>query len=142
VGEYRVLERTALADCALEVEGHDLDDLFETAGRALTETMLDPATLPGTVEHELRLEAQTLEWLLYEWLSELIARKDEHGIVYTRLAVKVQDGQRYLLTAQAQGGSIVRGRTELRADPKGVSLQRFEVTPFPGGWHARFVLDL
>jgi hypothetical protein len=32
---YAVLGDVALADCAVEIEGRDTDDLFETAGMAL-----------------------------------------------------------------------------------------------------------
>jgi hypothetical protein len=35
VERYAVLDDVALADCAVEIEGRDTDDLFETAGMAL-----------------------------------------------------------------------------------------------------------
>jgi hypothetical protein len=35
VERYAVLDDMALADCAVEIEGRDTDDLFETAGMAL-----------------------------------------------------------------------------------------------------------
>jgi hypothetical protein len=37
VGRYRVIEEVALADCAFDLEGDDLNDLFATAARALAE---------------------------------------------------------------------------------------------------------
>jgi hypothetical protein len=35
VERYAVLDDVALADCAVEIEGRDTDDLFETAGMAV-----------------------------------------------------------------------------------------------------------
>jgi hypothetical protein len=37
VGHYRFLDAVAIADCELEVEGLDLDDLFATAAEVLAE---------------------------------------------------------------------------------------------------------
>ncbi len=35
MGTYRFVEDVAIADCAIEVDGRDLDDLFETAAHRL-----------------------------------------------------------------------------------------------------------
>ena len=37
VGSWTMLESIAIADCAVELHGADLDDLFATAARALAE---------------------------------------------------------------------------------------------------------
>jgi hypothetical protein len=39
VGSWNALDAIAIADCALEIHGGDLDDLFATAGRALADVM-------------------------------------------------------------------------------------------------------
>lgn len=86
----------ALADCAVEVRGSDLDDLFATAVAALAEVMVDPAAVPRTVERTITLTAPELDLLLYDWLSELIYRKDRDGEVFTRADVSGLGGQRLL----------------------------------------------
>jgi SHS2 domain-containing protein len=43
VGRHEILETVAIADCAIEVQGDDLDDLFATAASAVAELMVDPA---------------------------------------------------------------------------------------------------
>ena len=50
MGRWKVLEEIALADCALEIEGKDLADLFETAAGALAHLMVEPTTLDGRAE--------------------------------------------------------------------------------------------
>jgi hypothetical protein len=63
VGEFEFLDSVAIADCAVEVPGHDLDDLFETAARALAELMVDPPTVPRVSERCVTLSASSLDML-------------------------------------------------------------------------------
>jgi SHS2 domain-containing protein len=68
----------AIADCAVEVQGDDLDDLFATAAATVAESMVGPATVSLTTERRVTLTAPALDLLLYDWLSEFmldIARK-------------------------------------------------------------------
>src|SRR5512144_3194917 len=72
MGRYRFLEEIALADCAIDVEGADLGDVFETAARALADVMVDCTTVRTSMRRTIALEAPELDLLLYDWLSELI----------------------------------------------------------------------
>ena len=142
VGRYEVLENVALADCALEVEGRDLNDLFETAAGALAELMVDPATVETSVERRIALSAEGIDLLFYDWLSELIYRKDRDREVFPQARVRVSGDGPFRLEADVHGGVIDRARTALRADPKAVTFHRFEVTAVDGGWRARLVIDI
>jgi SHS2 domain-containing protein len=64
MGRYEVLETMAVADCALEVRGSDVADVFETAALALADLMVDPATVVPDVEWTITLEAASLDLLL------------------------------------------------------------------------------
>ena len=142
MGRYTFLEDVALADCAMEVEGTDLDDLFETAAVALAELMVEPATVALTVEHSITLEAPQLDLLLYDWLSELIYRKDRDCEVFPQVRARVSGTGPFHLAATARGGVIDRERTGLRADAKAVTFHQFAVTPVDGAWRARVVIDI
>lgn len=141
MGRFRNLEEIALADAALEIVGDDLDDLFATAARALADLMVDPATLNERVVRTVHLEAPALDLLLYDWLGELIFRKDRDGEVFPTAQVWVQRGDPCTLDAELSGGVIEPGRTELRADAKAVTLHEFSVEPTAAGWCARVVID-
>jgi SHS2 domain-containing protein len=142
MGSYRYLEDIALADCAIDLIGSDLGDVFETAARALTDAMVDSSTMELTVTRHVALEAVSLDLLLFDWLSELICQKDERSEVFVRIQAVVSGKGPFRLDAQLGGGRIVPGRTTRRADPKGIALHMFLLEPCPGGWHARFVIDL
>lgn len=142
MGRWEVLETMAVADCALEIRGADLDDLFATAARALAELMVDPATLEIRNERPLELSAPALDLLLYDWLSELIYLKDLEQVVFPRAEVHVEPGAPCRLRARLAGGRIERGRTALRADLKAVTFHQFGLEQDASGWRARVVIDL
>jgi SHS2 domain-containing protein len=142
VGIYRFLEDVALADCALEIESADLSDLFATAARALADLMVDPATVARTVEETIEVAAPTRDLLLFEWLGELIFRKDRDAEVFPDAEVRVEGAGPFRLVARVRGGRIDPARTERRADPKAVTFHRLAVEPTPDGWLARVVIDV
>ena len=73
MGSWTVLDAVAIADCALEIHGGDLDDLFATAARALADVMVERDTVARDVERTLRLEARALDLLLHDF--ELVVHR-------------------------------------------------------------------
>lgn len=142
MGRWRFVEEVALADCAVDVEGRDLDDLFETAAAALAALMVDPATVALTIDRTIALEAGALDLLLYDWVSELIFLKDCDRQVFPRCQVRVAGAGPYSLNARVHGGVIDPERTALGADPKAVTFHQFALEPVEGGWRARLVIDI
>jgi protein archease len=142
MGRWHVVEDVALADCALELEGHDVDDILETAAAALAALMVDPATVAITLCRTIELEAPAIDLLLYDWLSELIFLKDRDRQVFTRCHVRVRGDGPWHLTARLEGGLIEPGRTALGADPKAVTFHQFSLERAGTGWRARVVVDI
>jgi protein archease len=127
---------------AVDLSAGTLDGVFETAARALAEATVDPATVPESIARYVALEAPTVEHLLFDWLSELVYIKEMNAEVYVRTNVQVTGRGPCRLSARLFGGHIVPGRTEKRADVKGVARREFVLEPCPRGWHARFIVDL
>ena len=142
MGRYVFLEDVALADCAVQIEAEDLDDLFETGAAALVELMVDPATVPRSLEQTVELTAPRVDLLFYDWLSELIFRKDRDRAVYPETRVRVSGAGPVSLRARLRGGVIDSERTGLRADAKAVTFHRFSVEPAGAGWRAEVVIDV
>jgi SHS2 domain-containing protein len=90
----------------------------------------------------ITLEATELDLLLYDWLSELIFRKDRDREVYVRTRVAIDGEGPCRLTAEVDGGALEPGRTELRADAKAVTFHQFALARADGGWRARVVVDI
>src|SRR5262245_55651205 len=139
MGQYRFLDDVALADCAVELDGSSLGDLFETAALALCDVIADPVTVTPTVARTLTLEAPDGGALLYDWLAELILRKDRDGEIYPSCSARVSDGPGpWRLEARLQGAEIHGGGITLRADVKAVTLHQFELRALENGFRARF----
>lgn len=142
VGRFSFLENITLADSAIEVVGEDLGDVFATAARALAESMVDPATLPADRERDLELSAARLDLLLFDWLAEIIYRKDADGEVFPHAEVCVEGSGPCRLRARLRGGALEPGITATRADLKAVTFHHFLLEPADDGWRARFVVDI
>lgn len=143
MGRFRYLEEMVLSDAAFDVEGRDLDDLFATAALALADLMVDPATVPTTLERAITLTAPKADLLLHDWLSELIFRKDRDREVFTRAEVRVSGGNgAWRLDAGLRGGPLTAPGVESRADPKAVTFHQFALAPVDQGWRARVVIDI
>jgi SHS2 domain-containing protein len=142
VGHYVFLDEITTADCAIEVIGHDLSDLFVTVGRAVAEIMVDPRTIPVTTRREIVLTASALDLLLFDWIAELIFVKDSESLIFTGTTVAVTGPPECRLMARVAGGPIDRARTILRADVKAPTLHHFALERHLGGWSARIVLDV
>lgn len=142
MGRWEVLEEVALADCALQIEGRDLSDLFETAACALAQLMVEPATLDERVERRVTLTASRLDMLLFDWLGELILLKDRDGEVFPTVEVTVEGTGPFTLRARLEGGTIRSGHTSLRSDLKAVTLHHFELQHVADGWRARVIIDI
>jgi SHS2 domain-containing protein len=141
MGRWEVLEEIALADCALEIQGKNLADLFETAACALAHLMVEPTTLDGCAERRLTLTASRLDILLFDWLGELILLKDRDGEIFPTVEVTIEGTGPFTLHARLEGGAI-GGHTALRSDPKAVTLHHFELRQAADGWRARVIIDI
>ena len=142
MGGFRFVDDVAIADCAVDLEGRDLGDLFDAAAAALAALSVDPATVATTVERLIALEAPALDLLLHDWLSELIWLKDAERLVFTESRARVCGEGPARVEARVRGGVIEAGRTALRADAKAVTLHQLAVERAGDGWRARVVIDI
>lgn len=139
---FRYLEDVALADIAFEAEGESLGALFEACALATTAVMADPATVRPATARRVHLDAESLEALLYDWLSEILWLKDAEGLLFGRFAVQVAEGPRPRLEATLWGEPLGSGAVALRSDVKAVTYHLFALERAQGGWRARVVLDI
>ncbi|MDV3277730.1 MAG: archease [Nitrososphaerales archaeon] len=138
---FRFLPDVALADVAFEVTSTSVSGLFKDAAAALTEVMVDRQTLARRKTSTLRLEAEDLDRLLYDFLTDLIIRKDVDLFLVKDAEVRVERSGRRL-EAKLAGEKINRLKHGLRNDVKAVTMHMFGVRREGRGWKATVVLDI
>jgi len=141
---FRYLEDVAIADVAFEAWGATLDELFIASSEATLQVMVaESASVAARVRREVHLEAEAIDLLLFEVLQELIFFKDAERLLLRLLETNIEkQGDGWMLTAVLGGEPINPDRHELLVDVKAVTLHRFHVEPFEGGWKALVILDI
>ena len=141
---YTYLEDITIADAAFRAEGQTLPELFTWAALALTNVMVRTLDrVEPKVEHEIILQADDVERLLYDFLQELIFLKDAELLLFSRYEVSIRTlPEGYQLQAKAYGEPLSIQKHDLVVDVKAVTMHRYEVTQTSTGWEATVVLDI
>lgn len=142
---YRFLEDIAIADVAFEAWGASLEEMFVAAASATMRVMVeDLETIDRREQRTLHLEAEAVDLLLFQFLQELIFFKDAEQLLLRAdsAAIQRRGDDDWEFTAAVYGEVIDPGRHELLVDVKAVTLHRFRVEAFEGGWRAFVILDI
>ncbi|HEY9204800.1 MAG TPA: archease [Candidatus Methanoperedens sp.] len=139
---YQYLDDIATADIAFTAEGRTIEELFRDAAIATFEVMVDTKSVKTGISESIELENETVDGLLFDWLSELIYLKDADAILFSRFDVSIKKNDTYELKAKVEGENINREQHRLRSDVKAVTYHMFEVRKTGENWYARVVLDI
>ena len=142
---YRFLEDIAIADVAFEAWGEDPGALFTASAEATLNVMVaDLNTLALRVRRSVKLEAEALDLLLFDFLQEVIFYKDAERLLLRPVNVRVgeRDGT-FKVSGELVGEELDMERHDLVVDVKAVTLHRFVVERVDDGrWRAFVVLDI
>lgn len=139
---YRYLEDMATADAAFEVEANDLNQLFQESAQATFAIMADLQAIKPESHKAIKLSADKIDQLLFDWLSELVYLKDKDKIIFSRFAVDIKKDKDYKLVAKAGGEPIDLTKQDLKADVKAITYHQFKLEEKDGKWTARVVVDI
>lgn len=135
---YELFEHTA--DLGLRATAPDLDALFAEMARCLSAAILeDPTTVRPATAVTVEIAGADREFLLFDWLKELLYRFDAEHQVFGRFDVRVRpDG----LSATAWGEPLDPERHLLNHEVKAITYHELSVTPTAGGWQAEVIVDI
>lgn len=139
---YRYLENIATADAAFEVEADDLNQLFEESALAVFDIMAELPAIKPESHRAIELTADSVDRLLFDWLSELVFLKDKDKIIFSKFEVAIKQDKLYHLEAKAWGEPIDLTKQDLKADVKAITYHQFKVEQRGDGWYARVVVDI
>lgn len=135
---HELFEHTA--DLGLRATAADLDALFAEAAQCLFSAIVeDPAAIRMTDEAAIAIAGTDREFLLFDWLRELLVRFDADRMLFGRFAVKVRDDG---LSATAWGEPVDPERHALSREVKAITYHELKVEPIAEGWLAEVIVDI
>jgi SHS2 domain-containing protein len=135
---FETFEHTA--DLGLRIRAADLDTLFVEAAQALFSVIVeDLAKVEPRQSIEVRLSADRPEFLLFDWLRELLFYFDSRHLLFGRFEAHVaEDG----LHATAWGEPLDRARHVLEHEVKAITYHGLRVEHLKDGWLAEVIVDI
>jgi SHS2 domain-containing protein len=135
---YELFEHTA--DLGLRVRASDLDTLFAEAAACLFSAVLEDI---GCVEPRMsvtvELSGGNRDFLLFDWLRELLLKCEEDHVVFGRFEVRVRDDG---LTGKAWGEPYDPERHQLAHEVKAITYHELKVVRDGDGWLAEVIVDI
>ncbi len=138
-----ILEDRIIGDFEFEVTADSLNELFTGAGIATVKAMVDPTSISNNKSWKIELEEQDLEFLLFDFLNEIIALKDSKTVLFRDFSVDIsKSDEMYILKASFHGDKIDYNNTSLLTDVKAVTMHEFIVEKRDEMWFCHVILDL
>ena len=135
---YEHFEHTA--DLGLRVRAPELNALFAEAAQALFAAIVeDLATVEPKQSVEVRLGPEERDYLLFDWLKELLYHFDSEHLLLSRFEVKVSDTG---LFGTAWGEPLDRSRHALSHEVKAITYHGLRIEAEDGGWLAEVIVDI
>jgi len=139
---YRFSDEYSPADAGLIITGDSLEELFADAAIGMTEITADLVNIDESREMPVEIEADSLEQLFFDWLSEIVYLRDADGFLFKSCDLKIDIGKHAKLKGRLFGDSIDPGRHILKVDVKAVTLYRLKIEKINNHWRGEAVFDL
>jgi SHS2 domain-containing protein len=135
---YETFEHTA--DLGLRIRAADLNTLFAEAAQGLFAVLVEDLDTVAPVRRlDVTIAGTEREYLLFDWLKELLYHFDAEHLLLSRFEVEVgADG----LRGRAWGEPLDRSRHELAHEVKAITYHGLRVEPDAGGWLAEVIVDI
>ena len=140
VGGYRFLDH--MTDAVIEAYGSTLEEAFESAAKALNDTMIDLADVSPDKELKIQATGHDLQELLFDWLDKVMLLLVADGIVMSEFSVKIMHGNEYSLDGIAKGEKLNLQKHHYKVEIKAVTYHEMEIQQDSTRSTVKFLLDL
>ena len=135
---YEVFEHTA--DLGLRVRANSLDALLVDAARGLFSLIVTNLDQVNAVQEKtIRIDASEPDYLLFDWLNELLYTFDVEQLLLSEFEISV-DPQG--LTATCRGETMQLDRHEMDHEVKAITYHGLIVQQDDDGWMAELIVDI
>jgi len=135
---YELFEHTA--DLGLRVRAADLNTLFAEAAACLFSSVVeDIGSVEPRVAVTVELSGTDREFLLFDWLRDLLLRHAEDQMAFGKFEVHVRDDG---LTGTAWGEPFDAARHLLAHEVKAITYHELKVVHDGDEWLAEVIVDI
>jgi SHS2 domain-containing protein len=128
------------ADIGLRMTAATLAELLADAGRGFSSLIVaNLADVRPVEERTVQVAGAEPDYLLFDWLNELVYLLDREHLVFSQFDVTVNDAG---LTAICRGEPLDRTRHQLEHEVKAVTYHDLKVEQSEHGWLAEVILDI
>ena len=128
------------ADIGLRIVAATLEELFVDAARGLTSLLVENLDdVRPTVSETIQLAGTETDYLLFDWLNELLFRFETRGLLFREFDVRLDARG---LEATIRGEPCDRSRHQLAHEVKAITYHGLFVEQTDSGWRVELVLDI
>ena len=132
---YNFVDHTA--DIAFEIYAKDLNELLRDAALAFYEAFVFTEKIGDHIQREIEIEESSVDYLLYNWLNEILYLFDVEHFGGKKVDVKVMSGR-----AKGKIYGDVLDPQKIKLELKAITLHNFRVEKRNGGYYAYIVIDI
>lgn len=137
---YRFIEHTA--DFEFQAFGSTLEEAFANAAIAVTDVVVEQSEVEITQTKSVFIQADDLKSLLYDFLEKVLNLMETDYFVVAEVAsVKIQKGNKYVLSAELRGDKGLE-KYEYKRAVKAVTYSDMIIDQKPGNVMLQVVLDI
>ncbi|MEM2924664.1 MAG: archease [Methanocellales archaeon] len=139
--KFEYLEHTA--DVKFKAYGNCLEEAFANAAFAMFNAMIDLNEISFNREIAINLEAESLEDLLYDWLSELLYQFDANYIIFGGFEVDkiIERDGKFLIEGRAFGEQIDLKKHKFHLQVKAVTFHDMQIKKVNDCYTIQVLLD-
>ena len=139
VASFEFFEHTA--DVGLAVEADTLAELLVSAGEGIVQSLvLEPSTIRELIEKQFEVKAKELDFLLFDFLNELIYLFETERFLAARISAKEVSNLEWQFTLR--GETFDSERHPSGHEVKAITYHGLSVEQRQGKWYARVILDI
>ena len=136
---YKVLDHAT--DAFIEVTASSLTEAFKVAGDSVVDTILDNSKIEEKKERNIVVMGKDLNYLLYNWLEDLIYLIITEGFAIKKLNITVEKNEEYAISAQIFGEDIDIKKHGFKVEIKSPTFHEMDIKQ-EKQVTMRFLLDL
>ncbi|HIP62889.1 MAG TPA: archease [Archaeoglobus profundus] len=135
--KYRFVNHTA--DIAFEVYGDEIDELIKNATLAFYDAFVDVSKLGSSIEKKLEVEAESIDYLLFNWLNELLYLFETEFFAGKDVDVEVSEDNGFKAKGIIKGDKVYP--EIVKTEPKAITFHKFRVEK-KDKWTAFVIIDI